>query len=256
MSNTLFTGKVYLRFDELPSTNDQAASLLADGAPDEGTVIRADFQSAGRGQMGAQWWSRPGENLLLSIIYYPTFLAAGAQFYLSMSIALGLYDMVRKTLPDAVPVFIKWPNDLYIGDWKVGGILIQNTISGVHLQSSVIGIGLNVNQREFPEQTPYATSLANVAGRFFSLDTLAETLFSSIENRYLQLKAGNLRSLHAEYERLLWRRGVPASYLRLPENQTFEAVLLGVTEQGLLRLDTAGGEVCFDLKKVGFARVG
>lgn len=252
MSNTLFTGKVYLRFDELPSTNDRAASLLADGHPPEGTVVRASYQNAGRGQMGAQWWSRPGENLLLSIIYYPTWLEIGAQFYLGVSVALAVRDAVIQTLPSSVQVFIKWPNDIYLGHKKTGGILIQNTLSGMQIQSSVIGIGLNVNQREFPDTLPHATSLSLTAGRAFDLDALAEKMFECLENRYLQLRTGNHAALHSEYESYLWRCGIPSLYVRLNDSTKFEATLLGVTTQGLLRLHTTEGEKRCDIKEVAF----
>ncbi|MDX1910422.1 MAG: biotin--[acetyl-CoA-carboxylase] ligase [Saprospiraceae bacterium] len=252
MSNTLFTGKVYHRFDELPSTNDRAASLLADGDPPEGTIVRADYQSAGRGQMGAQWWSRPGENLLLSIIYYPTWLEIGAQFYLNVSVALGVRDAIAKVLPASIPVLIKWPNDIYLGHKKTGGILIQNALSGMQIQSSVIGIGLNVNQSEFPDSLPHATSLSLMAGQAFDLDALAEKMFECLENRYLQLRTGNHAALHSEYESYLWRYGTPASYSRLRDGALLEATLIGVTSQGLLRLHTTEGEKRFDIKEIAF----
>ena len=92
MANTLFIGKVYYRFDELPSTNDRAAELIAKSKPPEGMVVRADSQSAGRGQFGSRWESDSGKNLTFSVILYPTWLDVSAQFYLSMAIALGVHD--------------------------------------------------------------------------------------------------------------------------------------------------------------------
>ena len=129
MTNTLFIGKVYHRFNELPSTNDWAAALLAKSTPPEGTVVRADTQTAGRDQFGSKWVSNPGENLLLSVILYPNWLLIKDQFYLSMAIALALYDMTG----DAGAT-VKWPNDLYLGNHKAAGILIQNTVSSATLQ--------------------------------------------------------------------------------------------------------------------------
>ncbi|MCB0573965.1 MAG: biotin--[acetyl-CoA-carboxylase] ligase, partial [Saprospiraceae bacterium] len=179
MANTLFIGKVYHRFDQLPSTNDHAAELIAKSTPPEGTVIRAASQTAGRGQFGSRWESAAGKNLTLSVILYPDWLEAGAQFHLSMATALALHDTVYsivQNLPDEsllkagepstvyrLPstvhrppstVKIKWPNDLYLGDRKAAGILIQNSLSGAHLQSSILGIGLNVNQPEFDPSLP------------------------------------------------------------------------------------------------------
>ncbi len=214
MTNTLFIGKVYRRFDELPSTNDYAAEIIAKSKPPEGTVVRADRQSAGRGQFGSRWESEGGKNLTLSIILYPAWLAVAEQFYLSMAVALGVLDAVRAAGPigpaspspgsspvgkggASLPAFdvndegeaafslpagidtglalrLKWPNDLYIGARKTAGILIQNTLSGRHLQASVVGIGLNVNQTVFDPALPNPVSLALAFGTPFDPDGVAE----------------------------------------------------------------------------------
>lgn len=283
MSNTLFVGKVYHRFEELPSTNEQATELISSshierqqGAtktkPPEGTVVRADNQTAGRGQLGSRWHSPPGENLLLSVILYPTWLEAQAQFYLSMATALALRDTVQAAQhtpshpspphlltphpltphPLTLSPALKWPNDLYLQDKKTAGILIQNTLSGLYLQSSVIGIGLNVNQEKFPPDLPNATSLALVFGQKIDLDGLAEGLFECLERRYLQLKAGHQTSIKTEYEKHLWRRGIASRFLRNKDNSEFEGILLGVTERGLLRVDTGRGVEEFEIKELKF----
>ncbi len=281
MSNTLFVGKVYHRFDELPSTNDWAAELLAPSSaspphlggqgggaktkPPEGTVVRAANQTAGRGQLGSSWQSSPGENLLLSIILYPTWLEAQAQFYLSMAVAVGLHDMLSSmvNLQSSIPnrqsqivnrKSIKWPNDLYLNDRKTAGILIQNSLSGSNLQSSIVGIGLNVNQLELPEDLPNATSLALAYGQKLDLDEVAERLFECLERRYLQLKASHRSAIKAEYEENLWRRGQPSRFVRIADGSEFEGVILGVTERGMLRVETSKGVEEFEVKQLGFVR--
>lgn len=260
MKNTLFTGNVYHRFDELPSTNDYAAELIAKSTPPEGTVVRAATQTAGRGQYGSRWESAPGQNLLMSVIYHPSWLKTGTQFYLSMAVALSLRDTVHYLLstvhspPPAVT--IKWPNDLYIGDRKAGGILIQNTLSGEFLQSSIIGIGLNVNQLEFDASLPNPTSLALAFGRNFDLEVVDEHLLECHEQRYLQLKSGRHDEIKAEYERHLYRLGVPARFAR-PDGAEFTGVIRGVRADGRLRLEQeAGLEQVFDLKEVRFMQNG
>lgn len=281
MSNTLFIGKVYHRFDELPSTNDWAAQIiakaesdLADPAeraktrPPEGTVVRADNQTAGRGQLGSQWHSQPGENLLLSAILYPIWLEVNAQFYLSMAVALALYDTVLSLKPSTLSngnwtldighsIFenkpsIKWPNDLYLGGKKSAGILIQNALSGSSLQSSIVGIGLNVNQLEFPSALPHATSLARAFGQHFDLEVVLERLFECLENRYLQLKAGHRAAIKTEYEAHLWRRGIPSRFVRSADEQEFVGQLSGVSEQGLLQVETKTGLEEFEVKALRF----
>ncbi|MCC7465164.1 MAG: biotin--[acetyl-CoA-carboxylase] ligase [Saprospiraceae bacterium] len=272
MSNTLFIGKVYHCFDELPSTNDWAAEFIALGQkgaaktrPPEGTVVRAANQTAGKGQLGSRWQSKPGENLLLSIILYPTWLDAMAQFYLSMAAALALRDLAVEAIgrrmslqPDesaplsdvSSTVKIKWPNDLYLGDKKAAGILIQNVISGANLQSSIVGIGLNVNQTEFPADLPNATSLALNTGTNFNPDELAERLFECLEKRYLQLKSGQKAAIKDEYETHLWRRGISSQYIRHSDHTVFEGVIQGVNAQGNLLIQTAEGIATFEVKEV------
>ncbi len=305
--NTRFIGKVYLRFDELPSTNDYALALLdvpafspilswtdvdgiayamisSNNKPVEGTVIRAASQSAGRGQFGSHWQSTPGQNLLLSVIFYPNWLEVSAQFHLSMAVALALRDAVEGRgwrveggghaphssllTPHSPPLTphpslltphpsllsphssLKWPNDLYFGAQKAAGILIQNALSGSRLQSSVVGIGLNVNQLEFDPALPNPTSLAAVFEKTFDLDALAERLLECLEHRYEQLRSGHRAALKSEYERSLLGFGEIARYAR-PDRSAFEGIVRGVTQEGRLRMEMADGrEQTFGLKEV------
>lgn len=269
MPNTLFVGKVYYRFDELPSTNDWAANLVAQPhldsvfaaeqstiakiKPPEGTVVRAANQTAGRGQLGSRWQSSAGKNLLLSVIFYPNWLETPAQFYLSMAVALGLNDVV-KVLGESSSLghAIKWPNDIYLDEKKVAGVLIQNALTGSKLQSSIVGIGLNVNQLEFPDDLPNATSLALSLGETLDLEEVSERLFECLEHRYLQLKSGNKAAIKTEYETQLWRRGVNSQFIRTADGSAFEGVILGVTAQGLLQVECGSTVEEFEIKQLKF----
>lgn len=266
MSNTLFIGKVYHHFDELPSTNDWVLEFLADSTrnngiaktrPPEGTVVRAANQTAGRGQFGSKWHSQAGDNLLVSILLYPTWLEAKAQFYLSMAVALGVREAImtvlgvyRKSKEPVSTCAIKWPNDLYVENQKTAGLLIQNSLSGNSIQSSVVGIGLNVNQIAFSPDLPNATSLAEILGHPLSLDDVADCLYEGIERRYLQLKAGRLAAIKAAYEDLLWRRGELSTFVKITDDTLFQGIIEGITERGLLRVRTRAGEELFDLKEL------
>jgi BirA family transcriptional regulator, biotin operon repressor / biotin---[acetyl-CoA-carboxylase] ligase len=263
MANTLFVGKVYHRFDELPSTNDWAAALLAQAEnvatsatknkPPEGTAVRAASQSAGRGQFGSRWESTAGQNLLLSVLFYPHWLAASSQFGLSMAVALALRDTINACAPhSAVRATVKWPNDLYLGSRKVAGILIQNSLAGQHLQSSIVGIGLNVNQLRFSPDLPNPTSMALAFGQEYALDAVADTLFEHLERRYLQLKAGREGDLKAEYESHLYRLGVSAQFARSADGAVFEGIIQGVTALGWLRIKVGEAEEAFEVKGVKF----
>ena len=256
MANTLFIGKVYHRFDELASTNDYARELLAKSKPPEGTVIRAASQSAGRGQYGSRWLSTPGDNLLLSIILYPTWLSANEQFHLSEAVALAVLDVVRLQIkrrqgPPLLRATVKWPNDIYLDDRKTAGILIQNALSGFNLQSAVVGIGLNANQREFPPEAPKATSLSLTSGEPADLDALADTLFACVEQRYLQLKSGQTAALRSEYLQNLYGLGEHRTFIRA-DGSRFEGAIQGVAEEGRLVIRTGAGEELFGVKEVGF----
>ena len=247
MTNTLFIGKVYHRFDSLPSTNDWAAAFISKSKPPEGTVVRADTQTAGRGQFGSQWLSAPGQNLLLSVILYPNWLPIKDQFYLSMAIALALHDTI-----DHPSATIKWPNDLYLGHKKTAGILIQNSIGGAYLQSTVIGIGLNVNQLDFDPLLPNPTSLAATLEHSIDLEALMQRLFICLEQRYLQLKAGRLVEIKTAYQVLLFRRNQVSKFVKSADNTTFEGVIRGVEDSGHLRVELPDSViVSFDLKEIG-----
>lgn len=198
MSNTIQIGKVYQRFEVLPSTNDFAAELLSKSRPAEGTVVRADSQSAGRGQFGSRWESSAGKNLLVSIIFYPKFLEPSEQFRLNEAVALAVRSTVAQSLSrDDFDAKVKWPNDIFLNGKKVAGILIQNSLSGSEISSSIVGIGLNVNELEFPNAVRgTATSLCLVENRgrdlhemkVFDLDEVAQTLFKNLEINYLKLQ--------------------------------------------------------------------
>jgi len=260
MPNSLFIGKVYYRFDELTSSNDYALELIAatrnedkspaaKSKPPEGTVVRADSQSAGRGQIGSRWEAAPGLNLTFSVILYPNWIEAQAQFSLSMAVALALYDAcVALDVPQTPTV--KWPNDLYFENRKCAGILIQNSISGKHLQSAVVGIGLNINQIAFAHDLGNPTSLALESGRTFELDHVAEILFVCLERRYLQLKSGRKKDIEADYFARMYRLGLPSEFVRASNETVFRGVIRGVAEDGRLVVETAIGMELFGLKEI------
>ncbi|MCC6460970.1 MAG: biotin--[acetyl-CoA-carboxylase] ligase [Saprospiraceae bacterium] len=249
MANTLFAGKVYHRFDELPSTNDYARDLLAKSKPPEGTVVRAASQSAGRGQYGSQWLSTPGDNLTLSLILYPQWLNPGASFRLSEAVALAVWDAVHQCLPADFPLHLKWPNDIYLQGRKTAGILIQNAFSGTQWQYAIVGIGLNVNQGVFPPELPTATSLQLAAQQRFDLEQVADTLLECLEHRYLQLKAGQTAALRREYHSRLLGMGEERQFAE-PEGSVFTGRIEQVEDDGRLAIRTTEGLRVFALKEV------
>jgi BirA family biotin operon repressor/biotin-[acetyl-CoA-carboxylase] ligase len=216
----------------------------------EGTVISTYVQTEGRGQIGASWLAEPGRNLSLSVILYPHFLAIRQQYLLNQTVALGVLEFIAKYSEKSGK--IKWPNDIYAGEKKIAGILIQNTLSGATLQSSVIGVGVNVNQRVFSPELPNPTSLALETGRDHDLETLIDPLCRCLEARYLQLRAGSYSAIQADYLDRLYKHGEENTFY-YPTGQAFRGRIAGVNEQGLLLIDKDDGQQeAFDLKAVKY----
>ena len=204
MSSDLI-GSFLIHLAEIDSTNAYAQQMLKESRPPEGTLIRADFQRMGKGMDTNSWESDRGENLLFSIILYPLFLAIDEQFKLNQAISLGITDMVSKLLPQS-RITIKWPNDVYVGDNKICGILIQHSILGRSFDFSVVGIGLNVNQMNFHSPAPNPVSLKLVSGTTYELEDVLNQFCNSLNNRYQQLKNGMDKIINRDYLNTLYRK--------------------------------------------------
>ncbi len=246
MDNPIFIGKVLHHLDQLASTNLYAAELLAKSTPLEGTVISTYNQFNGRGQIGSQWESAPGRNLSLSVILYPNFLKPTEQFMLNKAISLGvrsfLDELTNKT------VFVKWPNDLIINGKKLAGILIQNNLLSTQINSSIIGLGINVNQQIF-EHAPNPTSLSIIQGKYFDLNSLRLKLFAALEHYYLKLKALNFNYLNEEYLSHLYRYEEESSFLDQNENR-FDGVIKDIDAHGRLAVEVKGKIKFFNIKEI------
>lgn len=253
---TLFVGKNIVFLPSCHSTNDIAAEMIHHSEHDvlEGTIIVTDHQTAGRGQRGNAWETSPGDNLTLSLILKPTFLSpspqgtSGGQFELNLAVSLAVHDTFAEELDEALK--IKWPNDVYVENRKMGGILIENTIQGAYLSHSVIGIGLNINQMSF--EYAAATSLKKETKQPFryDLEPILERLMGHLEKRYLQLKNGHSDWLQSDYfARLLGYRA--AAFYRA-NGQVFVGEITGIDPHGRLLMQASGQVLTFGLKEVEF----
>ncbi len=249
IQNTLFIGKVLLHFPELASTNAYALNLVSKNKPSEGTVISTYKQLQGRGQIGSKWESEPDKNITLSIILYPTFIEARRQFILNQVISLAVYDFITKYTDKTVKV--KWPNDIYIENNKVSGILIQNSLSSSYLRSSIIGIGVNVNQVNYSTNASNATSLKLVTHQDFILDDLVASLCKCVEVRYIQLRSGFNQKLNDDYLKNLYRYQKKSLFQRA-NGSSFEGSITGISAIGKLLIRHADGEEAFGLKEISF----
>jgi BirA family biotin operon repressor/biotin-[acetyl-CoA-carboxylase] ligase len=176
-------GNNLIELDITDSTNEYSKKLIKKGPVEEGTVILADFQTKGKGQKDGYWESEKGKNLTFSIILYPNFLDIQKQFYLSMSISIGIVEFLSHL---SVKSKIKWPNDICINNKKVAGILIENSIKRNIISSSIIGIGINVNQTEFKSSAPNPTSLYLELNKTFDIKNTYHLLISYL-NRWIKL---------------------------------------------------------------------
>jgi BirA family biotin operon repressor/biotin-[acetyl-CoA-carboxylase] ligase len=244
--NTLFTGKQLIYLPQCDSTNRFAQELINKNKAIEGCVVVTDRQTHGQGQRGNTWEAEPGQNITLSLILKPAFLAAQHQFNLNICISLAVLDFAAIFLPPNLK--LKWPNDLYYGNKKIGGILIQNSLSGQFIQHSVIGIGLNINQDLF--SAPNASSFALITGKTYYLPNLIQKLLELLEVRFLQLKEGKIAHLKDEYLQSLYRFQEQRTYR--VNDQLIKGIIIGIDESGRLGLDTGATVYYFNFKEITF----
>ncbi len=239
----MIIGSQILRHEKVSSTNTLASALLRDSRPPEGTVITASFQEAGRGQPGNSWESEPGMNLIMSVIIYPVMVRPADQFIISRMVSLAVHDLVSARTSKAR---IKWPNDIYAGNDKIAGILIENSIMGSTLGSSVAGIGLNVNQTEFRSGARNPVSLRQVTGTTHNLDAVTRELITLLDRRYGMVVRGEGAVLESEYHSVLYRAGEWHRYS--DESGEFEGMIERVMPDGMLlvkRRDGSSREYAF-----------
>lgn len=237
---------------ELPrvqSTNTWL-SQHAEGLPSL-TVVTTPCQGAGRGQRGNSWESEDGKNLNFSMLWLPGGFPAQCQFAVSEAVALAVADTLEEC---GIYARVKWPNDIYAGDRKISGILIEHSVTGRDITQTVIGVGLNVNQLRFISDAPNPVSMAMLTGREHSVDDVCETLAAHIERR-LQSTAdpASRQALHARYMERLWRGDGRMYQFATPDGSRFSAAIAGVASDGMLTLmDQSGAMRTYAFKEVSF----
>ncbi len=195
--------------------------------------VYASSQKAGKGQRGNVWHSEVNKNCLVSIIVYPT-IKANEQFFLSKAVTLGVLDLLRTLIVVHKNLSIKWPNDLYFGDKKLGGILIENTVIGNEIAYSIIGVGLNINQINFPSYLPNPTSVSQVTEMYYDMDEVAKNLIKCISNRYCEMLSNNVHVFDEEFLNNMYK--YKANHRFTINEQTIDATIQGVSEYGNLQL--------------------
>jgi len=246
----LFVGQNFVTLKEVDSTNNFLKQLASNSKPViEGTVIMAENQTAGRGQQQNGWHAEPGKNLTFSLLLKPSFLPVTQQFDLVRAVSLGVFDALHPLLGDGLK--IKWPNDIYYGNRKLGGMLIENMIQGGQIKNAIVGIGLNINQEKFPDYLPNATSVKQILQQDYDLKTLLSDICRHIEAYYLNLKAGKVLFVRETYLTRLYWLNEQKKYKS--KDGQFAGTIKSVKDNGILVVENNNHEELeFSLKEIEF----
>lgn len=240
-------------FEEVDSTNTRMSEeklTLSDCA-----VYAALFQTAGKGQRGNKWESGRGCNLTFSILFKPENISAHDQFIVSEVATLGIADYLQEK---GIKASIKWPNDIYVGDRKICGILIENTIRGDKLSHSIVGIGVNLNQKLFRSDAPNPISVTLLTGEEYDVKVELEKLLSHIVGLYDRLHADGASARQAAaieetYTSKLYRRGEWHIYEDVAAGERLEGKILGVDRNACLRVEKRDGSIsAFAFKEIKY----
>lgn len=224
--------------ENLSSTNSYAIRLLTSERPPEGTIITTDFQTAGRGQPGNSWESEAGKNLLFSIILYPDMINPSEQFIISMAVSLGIYDFVSRHTGRSK---VKWPNDIYVDNDKIAGILIESSTIGEKVFYMVVGIGLNINQDNFRSNAPNPVSLRQITGKMYDTTSCLQEVAADLDLRYGQVLDGHRNTVKSDYMMNLYRYNEWTTF-RDAEG-SFAGMIKDVENDGRMIVETRSGKL-------------
>ena len=235
-------------FENLPSTNSHARALLRHNDLQEGAIIYTNYQSEGRGQAGNTWESEDNKNLLISIILIPSMISPAEQFVISMAISVGICDFLKRYVSG---IKIKWPNDIYINNDKIAGILIENSIQGEIIEHTIAGIGININQEKFLSSAPNPVSLRKLTGITYDLAVCLNQMATDLDKRYKQLISEDFTGIRHEYISLLY------SYKKWLEFEDLKGVFRGriltVGDNGALHVEKQDGIISeYSSKEISF----
>ena len=241
-------GEKIINLQSVSSTNDYAKDILLNQNVEEGIVINTYYQKKGRGHINNIWESKKDENLIFSFILFPEFLQIEKQFLLSKFVSLAIVDFLKSYTKK---VKIKWPNDIYINDKKICGILIENSIIEDKISNSVIGIGLNINQTEFNKNIPNPTSLKLITGKNYKIETCLNELINFLNIRYQQLTKGKFDIINENYINNLYKFSVIHIFKK--GNKKFKAKIVGISETGQLIIEDKNGfQSLYSFKEISF----
>lgn len=245
--NTIFTQLKLIKLDAIDSTNDYLKALRQKVVLDDGVIVLAKQQKKGRGQVAANWYSKAGQSLTFSVFKRISGLEVKGQFAINWAVSLGVKKGLERCGMHGIA--IKWPNDILADDRKICGILIENQWHAGKLISSVIGVGINVNNLDFPN-LPKATSMALVTNKTFEIAVVLKNVTECISSELDRLLTGNYEELKNEYERYLFRINTISEF-KNDEGVRWKGRIRGVSDQGQLQVELENGSLqLFEMKQL------
>lgn len=224
-------GSQIIHLDNIDSTNNYANLLIQTKRQLHGVAIFAKYQTAGKGQKGNFWESKYGENLTFSLILEPEELVIPKQFLISQAISLGICDYLQNETDQNVK--IKWPNDIYVENNKICGILIETKWMGEYIKNAIAGIGININQEHFESDAPNPISLFNITDKKYMLEEVERNLLDSLEKRWEQMEQ-DPEQINNDYHDMLYLKDLWANFQ--DSEETFSGMIIGVNEIGQLHI--------------------
>ena len=221
-----------IKLDAIDSTNSYLKKIILEKDISDYTIVTANFQTEGKGQLGYMWESEDSKNLLCSIYKKGLGIKVEDQFVLSMLVSLSIIRTLETlNLPK---LYIKWPNDIMSDNKKICGILVENMVKQNSIKESVIGIGLNVNQDTF-KNLPNATSIKKIKGVAFNIDELLNDLVNNIKKQFIDFNQSKIDLIFRQYEDVLYRINIPSTF-KNSEGDVFTGFIKGVNNLGRLKV--------------------
>ena len=221
-----------IKLDAIDSTNSYLKKIILEKDISDYTIVTANFQTEGKGQLGYMWESEDSKNLLCSIYKKDLGIKVEDQFVISMLVSLSIIRTLEKlNLPK---LYIKWPNDIMSDNKKICGILVENMVKQNSIKESVIGIGLNVNQDTF-KNLPNATSIKKIKGVAFYIDELLNDLANNIKKQFIDFNQSKIDLIFRQYEDVLYRMNIPSTF-KNSEGDVFTGFIKGVNNLGRLKV--------------------
>jgi BirA family biotin operon repressor/biotin-[acetyl-CoA-carboxylase] ligase len=244
----MIIGSKLFFFENLPSTNTHAATLLKQNCLSEGAIVYTNYQSEGRGQTGNRWESEDNKNLLISLVIFPSMISPADQFTISMAFSLGICDFLKRYIS---AITIKWPNDIYVNNDKIAGILIENSIMGDLIEHTIAGTGININQVKFLSNAPNPVSLSILTGINYDLVICLNQLAENLDKRYKQLISEDYTGIRREYASQLYRHNKWSEFR--DKDGIFSGRISTVNDNGRLQVERQNGIIReYSFKEVDF----